>query len=463
MQDRVLLINPPVESWGKMKSIRHSSPPLGLLSVAAYLEKKRFSVEVLDYSLEQIDEDRLLHVISNIKIVGITATTNNIGSALEIAEKIKNINRNIFIVFGGAHSSVLPKELLGKDFVDFVVIGEGEYVFFMLCRALTEGGKFEDIEGIAYKKNQEVIINQRSRYIEELDDLPFPARHLVPFNRYKATPINYKNWPSTPVITSRGCPFNCTFCSNPVHGRKLRLRGAENVIEELILLKREFGIRDVVFWDDTFTVDNKRIKHLCDLLIKKNLRLTWSCATRVDTIDLKLLKRMKDAGCWQVSFGVESGVSRLRKKIRKNITNQQIMAAFGYCRKVGIQTRAFFILGLPTETEEETEKTVEFTKELNPDFAQFTLATPYPGSDLFQEAVSEGWVPPDWDKFQTYPEDKPVYVPENRTSGSLTEAQSKAFKSFYLRPRYLASRLLKIKSFPDFIKNAKVAVNLMKF
>lgn len=195
---------------------------------------------------------------------------------------------------------------------------------------------------------------------------------------------------------------------------------------------------------------------------KEGLALTWSCSTRVDTVDLEILKTMKEAGCWLISFGVESGVGRLRKKIKKSISEEQILKAFENCKKVEIENRAFFILGFPTETKEESQKTIEFAKRLNPDFVQFTLTTPYPGCELFQEAVSESWHPPRWENFQTYSE-KPVYIPSGRSDKELMATQTKAFKSFYLRPKYIFNRLKKIRSYKEFKKHVALFFNLLNW
>ena len=453
----IVLINPPVSNWGRMKDIRQTSPPLGLLYLASFLEKSGYKVQVLDLALEP---ERLSSSLflenSKPRIVGLTSTTYNFDSALRIAEIIKKYHRDTFIVFGGAHPTIRPYDALEKDFVDCVVMGEGEITFNSLCAALLNDKEWRENSGIAFMDNEKIKINPPQEFIKDLDSLPFPARHLVPLEKYRATPINYKRWPSTPVITSRGCPFKCTFCSNPVHGRIPRLHSPEYIVRELIFLKSEYGIKDVSFWDDTFTINKRRTRKLCALIDKEGLDLTWSCATRVDAVDLEILKIMKEAGCWLISFGVESGVDRLRKKVNKGISEEQILEAFEACRKIGIETRAFFMLGIPTETKEESQKTIEFAKRLNPDFAQFTLTTPYPGCELFKEAVSQGWSPPKWEHFQSYSEDGPVYVPEGRSGKELMCAQTKAFKSFYLRPSYILNRFRKIKSYEELKKHIVV-------
>ena len=460
----ILLINPPILNPGKVKKIRAISPPVGILSLAAYLEDKGLYVRVLDLALQPELYDTLKNEFDAPgRIVGITSTTNTIGSALDVAKIVKQYNPDSFVVLGGPHPSILPEDVLSNREVDCVVIGEGELSLYNLTSSYKQGSDWKATPGIAFNDVNRVIINPQTNYVDNLDSIPFPARHLVPFKQYRSSAISHKRTPSTCVITSRGCPYKCTFCSNPVHGRKVRSRSPENVIEELKLLKRDFRIRDITFWDDTFTVSKKRVESICRLIIEENLDLTWSCASRVDTISPDLLKIMKEAGCWLISFGIESGVGRLREKIHKGITEEQIFRAFKSCKQAGIETRAFFMLGLPTETVEESEATLSFAKKLNPDFLQFTLTVPYPGSELYNEALSEGWIPPDWGEFQTYPEDKPVYVPTGRLPNELREMQNKAFKSTYFRPSYILKRLWKIRSWDELLEHSKVFLNMLRW
>ncbi len=458
----VLLINPPVLNPGKVKKIRATSPPTGLLSLAAFLEHKGAAVRILDLALQpELIIALEKEFINPTALVGITSTTNTIGSALDIAKHIKERNPGAFVVFGGPHPSVLPEDVLKHDQVDCVVIGEGELLLYELFSSYSKNDSWKSAEGIAFISDGKLVINPHSNFIEDLDSLPFPARHLVPFKKYCSSPVSYKRLPSTPVITSRGCPYKCTFCSNPVHGRCVRNRSPENIIEELKILKRDYGIRDINFWDDTFTLNKKRVAEICNLLIKEKLDLTWCCASRVDTINPEILEIMKDAGCWLVSFGVESGVERLREKIHKGITEEQIFRAFEGCKKLGIETRAFFMLGLPTETEQDSIDTINFSKKLNPDFLQFTLTVPYPGSALYREAMAEGWNPPDWGEFQTYPEGEPVYVPAGRSGKELNRLQSKAFKSLYFRPAYILKRLRKLRSWDELQKYTVVFIDML--
>jgi anaerobic magnesium-protoporphyrin IX monomethyl ester cyclase len=460
----ILLVNPPVLNPGKTKKLRALSPPLGLLSLAAYVEQKGISVQVIDLALEPEKIDSLKTKSREPQsLVGITSTTNTIGSALTVAETIKRNDTGAFIVMGGPHPSVLPDDVVKHSQVDCAVIGEGESILLELFNRHNENDEWHSTPGIAYMNDGKVVVNPPGKLLADLDDLSFPARHLVPFKKYKSSPIHYKRSPSTAVITSRGCPFKCTFCSNPVHGRKIRFRSPENIVAELKHLKSEYGIRDFNLFDDTFTVNRNRVINVCELMIKEKLDLTWSCGSRVDTIDPDVLKIMKRAGCWFISFGIESGSERLRKLIKKGITEKQIFTAFRYCKEAGIESRAFFMLGLPTETEQESEATISFARKLDPDFMQFSLTVPYPGSEIYDQALAEGWFPPEWEKFQTYPEDEPVYVPAGRSGKELRELQNRAFKSIYFRPAYILKRLTKLRSWAELRKYVSSFFELLKW
>jgi len=460
-QNEIVLINPPNFSFGRLKSIRRTSPPLGILYIGTYLKNKGFKTKVIDGMVEpeRINGNEISN--TDLKVVGITCTTPVVSSALVIARKIKEKNPDCCVALGGPHASVCYKELAQNEYVDFVVVGEGEYTFEHICDSIVNNRSVTDYSGIVDKNDFSGA--RCARYIQELDNIPFPDRSLIPFKRYELSPVNYKKKPSTPVITTRGCPFRCTFCSNPVHGKKVRHHSPEYVIEEIKYLVKDFYVKDIMFWDDTFTLDPGRVENICRLILKEELGITWSCAGRVDRIDEDLLRLMKRAGCWQISFGVETGSERLLKKIKKGINKSQIISAFDLCAKIGIETRAFFILAIPSETLSESHETINFAKRLNPSYVQFSLAVPYPGSEFYDQAIAEGWSPPNWEYFNTYPEDKPVYIPRGRMAKELLCLQAWALKSFYFRPSYILNRFRGIVSPGDLLKNVKVAFNLLRF
>jgi radical SAM superfamily enzyme YgiQ (UPF0313 family) len=457
----IILINPPNYSFGRVQSIRKTSPPLGLLYIGTFLKKKGYRVKIIDGMIQPGLLEDMSKADSNFKVVGLTSTTPTVASALATARMIKENKPNCSIVLGGPHACICYPDLIQEECVDYVVLGEGEYVFENLCNAIISGKVIKDWSGIISKDHRVKV--SRPGYIIELDNIPFPDRSLIPLKAYVLSPINYKTKPSAQVITTRGCPFGCTFCSNPVHGRKVRHHSPEYVIEEIKYLKREFGVKDIAFWDDTFTLDAGKVETICRLMLKENLACTWSCTGRVDRINADLLRLMKKAGCWQIAFGVESGSERLLKKIKKGITRSQIISAFDLCNNIGIETRAFFILGIPSETLSESYETIEFAKSLKPSYAQFSLAVPYPGSEWYHEAIATGWSSPEWEYFNTYPQDEPVYVPSGRTGKELFDLQSYAVKSFYFRPSYIFNRLKSINSMRDLVKYIRVAYNLIYF
>ena len=455
----VLLVNPPDFSFGKINTIRKVSPPLGILYLGTYLVSQGISVEIID-GMVQPDalSDENLSKISPM-LVGITATTPTIGSALKIAGRLKRLYGNVKTCLGGPHPTIFPNEIIDDEAVDYVICGEGEIKLYALVESLLDNKK--DLPAGIYASEKKGLLG-RDDYIKDIDSLPFPDRGLIDIDRYDLSPVNYLHKPSTPVITSRGCPFKCTFCSRAVHGNRVRYHSAEYVIDEIQYLVRTYGIRAIMFWDDTLTTSKRRVADICEKLIQSGIEISWSCAARVDSIDHELLSLMKKAGCWQISFGVETGTSRLLKSINKGISKKKIIHAFELCKSLNIKTRAFFILGLPTETQRESIKTIEFAKFLNPTFAQFSLAVPYPGSQFFDEALAEGWKPPEWELFNTYPDDHPVYTTVGRDPDEMLLLQTKAIKSFYFRISYIWKRFFELDGLDDLLKHVKVAFQLLR-
>jgi radical SAM superfamily enzyme YgiQ (UPF0313 family) len=365
-----------------------------LLYVAAVLEREKHVVRVLDTQLNE-NATKVAEDVALLRpdIIGITATTPQITLALAIAGEIKK-RLKVPVVLGGVHPTVMPEETLGFDSVDFVVLGEGEETMPELCRRIQDGESVSEVKGIGYKRHGKLRFTSIRPLIEELDDVPFPARHHLRSRWYFAPPRMRGVWTKSTatIITSRGCPFQCLFCSSHLmFGRRVRRRSPENVVEELEHLRHEFGIDSIWFVDDTFTVDQKWVMQFCDLLIKKGLHnLVWGCQARADTLEPYTLQLMKQAGCVQVDIGVESGSDRVLKILKKGITVEQIEKAFKICKEAGVQTFASFILGTPGETSEDIKKTEALIDKITPDYSEFFYATPYPGTDLYVLAQKHG-------------------------------------------------------------------------
>lgn len=448
---KALFIRPPFR--GKFRE--YSAPPLGIAYLAAVLEKEGHKVKIVDgQALNFKDEYIKTEIISFAPdIVGITALTVEILSAFKISEVIKKLNSNIFIIIGGPHATMVPHRTLEEaPSIDVVIRGEGECTILELVDFINGTKNLPDIRGITYRYNGRILDNEDRPPIKNIDPIPHPARHLLPMSYYKHSPKEHKQFPGTHIITSRGCPYRCSFCFKPIFGRSFRARSPENVIEEIKQLVDKYGVKDIFFRDDTFTLDRKRTCLICEKLIKEDLNITWSCLSRVDRLDIELLKLMKESGCWRILLGIETGNQDLLDLLKKDITLNQIKNTVRMCKKVGIQTDGFFMLGLPGESEEHAKRTIDFAKSLWLDYAQFYLTTPYPGTELYRIAFDYGILNMnefEWKKFDQYGYDDPIYIPYGRTAKELKRTQKKAWIEFYMRPSYIIKNILKIKSFTD--------------
>ncbi len=390
-------------------------------------------------------------------ISSITATFNR---AVDIAKRIKESNPEIVVITGGHHATISPMEVMKEKCFDIAVTHEGETTFIEVMKALKEDAnllkhpkKLSKIDGMYYRDGNEVKHTQAREPIQDLDELPFAAWHLVDMKEYKPLPNQYKQLPAANFVANRGCPYVCSFCSNPaIFGHNVRAMSPKRVIAELKHLKENYGIREISFWDDIFTVNRKWAMELCDLMIQEKLGITWSCYARVNTVDPELLKKMKRAGCWNIFFGLEAGDQKLLNNIRKGATLEQIRKAIRWVHESGIESRGSFMLGLPGETPELAKKTVEFAKSLGLDYAQFCINTPFPGTELYNTA--EKWGTLNKDNFDEYNIWNPVFVPFGYQNAEELKAMEKyAMKSFYLNPKYALRRMARIRSWTDIKRN----------
>jgi len=387
---KIALINPRIEGYSS------TLPPLGLLYIGAVLEKEGFDVKIFDIppgSLNDID-----NIVSfNPNIIGVSIITAYATRAKKIIIELKKNLNNSFYVIGGVHPTALPEESIKIFDVDCVVIGEGEKTMKDLCWAIKNESPLENINGILYRDGKGNIIKTFPQsLIEDLDTLPFPARHLINFEKYLFPPgviRGYWSEKCTSVMTSRGCPYQCIWCgSQIIFGRKVRRRSVENVIREIELLKKEYKIDTIWFVDDTFTLNKKWIKEFCDQLIIKNMDLRWGCQAHVETIDEEMVVLMKKAGLIQLDFGVESGSEKVLKILKKHSNEEKIKNAFKIAKKVGVRTMATFMFGNPGENSEDIEKTLKLAKEIKPNFVSSYFLTPFPGTELMEMAEKNNWL-----------------------------------------------------------------------
>lgn len=445
----VLLINPP---WKRRKQdvrsklkVESCLPSLGLGYIAAMLEKNGKSVKILDATAQDVTLDSLEQYLNNLETapsyIGITATTTEIIIALEAAQICKNVLPEVNVVLGGVHATVMPEAIMANKNVDFVIRGEGEYSFL----ELVNGDPIGHISGLSYKKNGETVHNPARERIENLDQLPFPAYHLMPIDKYHPPLGLYRRLPAVNIITSRGCPNLCTYCAtHTIWGNRLYFRSVGNIIEEVKYLVENFGIKEISLSDDTFTISKSRVMDFCRKILNDKINLTWSCNSRVEKIDEEVLKLMKKAGCHHICYGIESADDKILENINKNINLDKARALIKLTKKVGITCRASFMFGNPGETEETMQKTLDFAIAVKPDFAVFNITTPYPGTPMYEWAKENGYLM-DEDWFSYHGSKVHLKLP-TLSPEKIEEFHKYAFKQFYFRPKYILSRLSKIRT-----------------
>lgn len=463
---KILLINPPQKSmWTEsFSSVGSIHPSLGLCYIAAVLRENNIDVEILDALVLGMTCEEVVKTVKRKSpdVVGLTAMTPTFRNAIKLAEKIKKHNKNITIVLGGIHVSILPEQTLKENpSIDIGIIGEGENTVLELINAIGQGKNLSKIMGIIFRRKDKLIKTKPRPLIEDLDSIPFPARDLLPpLKVYKTDPANYKRRPSASMITSRGCPFGCIYCDKVIFGRGFRGRSPQNVVDEIQMLIEDYGIREITFFDELITASKKRVIDICDQIVKRNLDIIWTCESRVDTIDLELLKKMKRAGCWQISYGIESGSQKVLDYMKKGVTIKQVEKCLKLTKSVGMKTRGYFMFGFPIDTVETIGETINFAKKLSLDHAQFSCFIPFPGTKLHELVENEGFKDVDWVKYKPATFD-PVYVPKNLTYNQLAEAIRGVHKEFYLRPKYILSQLMDTRTIEDLKRNIRGALAVL--
>lgn len=380
---KLLLINPPMVS-GDKPGYHHLSPPLGIMYLAGFLKNKGMSVDILDLVID--NETKPVDYVSQTKpdVVGITSMTGNFPFGLKIAGEIKS-KFDIPIVFGGPHSTILPREVLQNEVIDYVVMGEGEYTLYDLLKSLKEQIGLNSIKGLGYKRNGELILNEERNRVEDMDSIPFPAYDLINNEAYISYGAKFMGFRHIVMILSRGCPGRCTFCAqNLTMGRKFRAFSPKRAVDEIEVLLDKYDAEGIWFKDSEFNMNRNWTLEFCDEILRRRLKFKWTCLTRADGIDMKLAQKLKEAGLEQVWIGAESGSDRvMREVLNKEISVAKVKRAFEACKSVGLKTSAFFMMGLPTETKEEVRLTFELIKELDSRPMQIAIYHPLPGTVLY--------------------------------------------------------------------------------
>ena len=469
---KALLVMPSLNNayWKKLgKKVGPKSEPLSLMYIATFLNKNGYKAEIADCEAEGITYGELKAKIKkgNYDVVGVAMLTSMHSQSLEVCKIAKKVNKKIKVIVGGSHASVRPNETAEEDCIDVVTIGEAEVTFKELLDAFENNKPLKDIKGIAYKENGSIINTGPAVKIQDLDFFPVPDRSLIKLKLYRPSVSYYKRLPAYTMITTRGCPYRCTFCATANTG--YRMHSVPRVVEEMKLLVEKYNAKEILIRDDTFTLSRKRTMDLCDAIIKEGLhkKVKWDCITRANLVNPELLKKMKKAGCWGIHFGVEGGTQKLIDTIKKDTTIDTIRNAFKWARKAGLETRGYFMIGLPGATKKDDLATINFAKELDPDWAQFTVTIPYPGTQLYKDAEEYGSLTSSsatWDNYQTwggFSNDELPWVTHGRTSKDLKELQRFALKSFYFRPKVLLRKITHIDNLPILRKYVLGALALL--
>ena len=446
---KIILINP---SQAKVYGVKMAPayPPLGILYIGTVLEKGGHQVRFVDIDTERIDDEgfeRLLNEF-NPDAIGISCVTPTFKNALKWAEASKRL-KGVPVILGGIHATIAPEESIRHDSIDVVVVGEGEETVVELFAELAKSSPALDlVKGIYFKRDGKAFATEKRPLIENLDSIPFPSRRLL--NKPNAyMPPDAEKLPVMTIITSRGCPGNCTFCcTKHIFSKSFRIRSVANIISEIEYLVQSQGIREIHIADDIFTLNKKRALEFCSEVGKKklNVHFQFMNGLRADCVDREILSALKGIGIKTVGFGVESGNDEVLKRIKKNISLDVTRKAFKLSKELGFETWAFLIFGLPGDTEETIKETIAFTKEIDPDFAKFLILKPYPGSDVYNELMKDELIlSTDYDNYGVYTD--PVHRLPALEPEKMIYWQKRAFREFYLRPGKILSHIRRIKSF----------------
>jgi radical SAM superfamily enzyme YgiQ (UPF0313 family) len=462
----ILLVHP--LGYGKeaarkdISRIASMIPPIGLAGIAAYLEKRGIGVSVID-CYARPDSDSLIGSYLETEkpaFIGISCTTSTFFDGIRTAKLAKSILPDIKVVFGGAHVSALKERIL-RDFpeIDYTVIGEGEETLAELMEQ--DGGEISLIPGVIYReKGGDIRFTGRRSTGLDLDDLPFPAyEKLSGFpHAYKAPLFSYAKAPSSSCITSRGCPYACSYCDRSVFGRSFRYNSAEYMYEHVNYLNERFGVRHIIFYDDQFTFKRERIVDFAKMMINRPRKIFFNCVARAEHIDYELLLMLKEAGCWMMSLGIETGDENLLSQHRQNANLAMLSEKLHLIKKAGIRTKGLFMIGLPGETEAGIKKSIRYMLSNPIDELNVAKFTPFPGSPVYNNIQTVGQFDEDWNLMDCM---NFLFIPEGMTKDKLEELFRLFYRKHFMKPEVLRGYTSMIWRSPDSWR--RVTFNLLNF
>ncbi len=419
------------------------TPILGIGYISSYLKQRGIDTTIIDGLNSDLTPQQTVERCKDADLVGINCLSDYYPQVVELTGMLKRMGKKV--VIGGPHATVLPRETLEETGADYVVVGEGEQTMYELCKVLEDGDTDKGVNTVAGLIARGSETFTKRPFIKDLDTLPFPDWEEMDPRRYKKAPHGgfVKRFPVAPITSTRGCPFECTFCASPeLWGRRIRYRSPKNVVDEIEYLVKEFGVREIHFEDDNLTLKRSHVEAICELILERRLDISWATPNgiRVDTITPALLRLMKRSGCYFIAFGIESGNENILRNIKKETDLKTITYAVREAKKAGVLTQGFFIFGLPGETEETIQRTIDYAKSIPLDKAQFLLLDVLSGSKIWHDVRDRVRIDLTKRSYQEV-----TWVPDTIDREVLMRAPSRAFKEFFLRPRQIMCVLKYVK------------------
>jgi len=448
MKVLLIYIEEPKDVYGRYSDVGSYLPPLGLATIAAILERDSHKIKIIDNSVMRWHIPQIIQKVAefNPDCVGFSATTPMLPFTKKVAKGIKERLKEIQLVIGGSGITA-DKKTIWDSVIDYGVYGEGDYTFLELITNLDQKRKVDNIRGIILNTDVQRINPPRAS-IENLDELPIPAYHLLPkLKNYRIDPDRSIDFPIGTIVTSRGCPYNCIFCDHSTFSRKFRAHSAERVVDEMKLLVNKFGVKEIDFEDDLFIFDKQRVIKICRLLKKEKFKVKWQCTARANLIDEELVKEMASAGCWLVSIGIESGSQRILNLIKKGITIEQIIKSVMLMDKYGIKVRGYFMINNLSETKEEMAASLKLALSLPLHTIFVCITTPFPNTELWNIAKNYGSFNKDMNNIELF-SDNPNFITYGFTKEEIIDFNKKFYIKFFFRPKQILKYFFWIMTLP---------------
>lgn len=448
----ILLLQPSTfrKNYGDYADAGGKSQPIGVCSIAAVLEDKGIDVDILDADILDLSFEQTLEEIekSNPKILLISVLTTTYENIVSLAKTLKEKKPSMIIIVGGPHLATQAAATMEHSCFDVGVIGEAEYTTRELVTCLLQKKNWLAVKGIIYKSENGIVKTLSRELIKDLNELPLPAYHLLPnIGLYRPQIHSYRYKPVVGVVTSRGCPYRCIFCDQGVFGKRFRYISGKRIADYIETLQKQYGVKEITFFDDVFTLNKNRVYEMCEEFERRGITVAWTCLSRADHLDKPLLKAMKKAGCWMIAMGIESGSQEILDFIKKDISLERIREVTTWAYEEGIKIRGFFQIGHPNETEKTMEKTIAFAKSLKLHTAEFTISTPFKGTQLYDIAKQYGTF--DTSDNSAFSQMFPVFTAKGFTKEYLLKKQKEFHRRYYLRPKKIFEFLCMVNNIDD--------------